>query len=92
MFKRVLPRMDTRKLSTRFTIVTFILLMSVASMAPASHKAKVLVTGARIHGANGIMFDSQDRLHIASVVGREIVIMNPRSGQIIERLGPEDGV
>jgi len=38
------------------------------------------------------MFDAQDRLYIASVVGRELVIMEPRSGRIIDRLGPDDGV
>jgi sugar lactone lactonase YvrE len=53
---------------------------------------KVLVQGAPIHGANGIMFDAEDRLHIASVVGREILIMDPRSGRILDRLGTEDGV
>jgi len=50
------------------------------------------VRGAQIHGANGIMFDSQDRLHIGSVVGREILIMDPKSGKIIDRIGTDQGV
>jgi sugar lactone lactonase YvrE len=53
---------------------------------------KVLVQGAPIHGANGIMFDGNDQLYIASVVGREIVVMDPRSGRILKRLGTDVGV
>jgi len=53
---------------------------------------KVLVTGSPIHGANGLAFDSHDRLHIASVLGREIVVMDPRTGKILDRLGPALGV
>jgi len=53
---------------------------------------KVLVQGAPIHGANGIMFDGNDQLYIASVVGREIVVMDPKSGRILERLGTDKGV
>ena len=48
--------------------------------------------GAAIHGANGIMFDDHDQLHIASVAGREILVMEPNTGKLIARLGPELGV
>jgi sugar lactone lactonase YvrE len=54
--------------------------------------AKVLVKGSPIHGANGVAFDSRDRLHIASVGGNEIVVMDPATGKILDRLGPEKGV
>lgn len=53
---------------------------------------KEIVRGAPIHGANGLMFDAQDNLYIASVWGREIVVMNPLNGEIIDRLGTEVGV
>lgn len=53
---------------------------------------KVLVEGAPISGANGLAFDAEDRLHIASVLGREIVVMDPRTGKILDRLGPAVGV
>lgn len=53
---------------------------------------RVLVRGSPIHGANGLAFDRHDRLHIASVLGREIVVMDPRTGKILDRLGPEMGV
>ncbi len=48
--------------------------------------------GAPVHGANGIILDSRDRLHIASVAGREIVVMDRESGAIVDRIGPERGV
>jgi sugar lactone lactonase YvrE len=54
---------------------------------------KVLVRGSPIYGANGIMFDDEDRLYIASISGEEIVVMDPKSGNILERIpasGPDD--
>ena len=54
---------------------------------------KVLVRGTPIDGANGIMFDNSDQLYIASVSGEEIVVMNQKSGKILERIpasGPDD--
>ncbi|MGV7225223.1 MAG: hypothetical protein ACQ9MH_27380 [Nitrospinales bacterium] len=53
---------------------------------------KVLVKGSPVHGANGIMFNSSDMLYIASLFGREILVMDPETGQIINRLGPDKGV
>jgi sugar lactone lactonase YvrE len=35
---------------------------------------------------------SEDRLHIASVFGREIAVMDPETGKIIDRLGTDLGV
>lgn len=52
----------------------------------------VLVQGSPIDGANGIIFDDEDQLHIASIVGREIVVMDPETGEILDRLGPDVGV
>ena len=63
-----------------------------ACLEPPSSGGKVLVRGAPIHGANGIIFDRADRLFIASVWGGEIVVMDPRTGKIIKRLGSEVGV
>jgi sugar lactone lactonase YvrE len=52
----------------------------------------VLVQGSPIDGAGGIIVGSKDQLHIASVVGREIVVMDPETGEILDRLGPDVGV
>lgn len=54
--------------------------------------ARMIARGAPIHGSNGLYFDKNDRLYIASAGGREIVVMDPDSGKILERIGPERGV
>jgi sugar lactone lactonase YvrE len=52
-----------------------------------------LVRGSALSGgANGIFFDRRDRLYVASVFGREIVVMNRETGAILGRIGPENGV
>jgi sugar lactone lactonase YvrE len=76
--------------------IVFLLLPAVLLLATpyadAEGGPKVLVTGSPIHGANGVMFDASDRLHIASVAGREIIVMDPQSGEILDRLGPDMGI
>jgi LPXTG-motif cell wall-anchored protein len=52
----------------------------------------VIARGAPLESANGLYFDKHDRLHIASVGGREIVVMDPANGNILDRIGPERGV
>lgn len=81
----------------RRLLFTILVLLSAASALPASAAASepreiVLARGAALHGANGMMFDRHDRLHIASVAGREIVVMDPQTGAILDRLGPDRGV
>src|SRR6266536_3254872 len=78
-------------------LFTIFVLLSTISALPASAAASepnepVLARGAALHGANGVMFDRHDRLHIASVAGREIVVMDPQTGAILDRLGPAQGV
>jgi sugar lactone lactonase YvrE len=77
-----------------FTIVVLLLAMSAppASAAASQSDERVLAQGAALHGANGMVFDRHDRLHIASVAGREIVVMDPETGAILDRLGPDQGV
>jgi sugar lactone lactonase YvrE len=53
---------------------------------------ETFVEGSPLHGANGIIVDAQGRLNIASVAGREIVVMDRESGAIVDRIGPERGV
>jgi sugar lactone lactonase YvrE len=84
---------------TRLVVLAVVLLTLTAVLAPAVAATeglppggKVLARGAAIHGANGIMFDANDQLHIASVAGREIVVMEPNTGKIVARLGTEVGV
>jgi sugar lactone lactonase YvrE len=53
---------------------------------------RTLVTGAPIHGANGVCFGPDGRLYVASVWGNEILKMDPNSGRILDRIGRDRGV
>lgn len=51
-----------------------------------------LVEGTPINSTNGIAVGPNGYLYVATVFGREIAIVNPRNGAIVDRMGPEDGV
>jgi len=52
----------------------------------------ILTKGAKLHGANGMAFDENDKLYIASVFGREIVVIDPETGDFLDHLGIDQGV
>ena len=52
----------------------------------------VLVQGSPIHGANGINFDHEDELYVASVVSRTIFHLNKENGEILHRYSVADSV
>jgi sugar lactone lactonase YvrE len=60
-----------------------------ATDPPGTLTSKVLIKGAPIHGGNGLAIDQDGRLLVASVWGREIVALDPATGKILERIGPE---
>ena len=53
---------------------------------------QVLARGAQVRGANGILFGPDGKLYIASVLTPTIAVMDPESGEIEKRLGPDQGV
>jgi len=53
---------------------------------------QVLVTGAALSGANGLRFGPDGLLYVASVIGSELVVMDPRDGAVVRRLTAMDGV
>jgi len=55
-------------------------------------RAAVLVTGAGISGANGLQVGPDGLLYVASVLGSEIVVLDPDSGAVQRRLTAADGV
>ena len=59
---------------------------------PLDASRNVLLQGSSLHGANGMMFDSEDKLYIASVLGREIVVMDSETGEVLKRIGVDQGV
>jgi sugar lactone lactonase YvrE len=54
--------------------------------APAEHSVRVLATGAAISGANGIHFGPDGLLYVASVLGSELVVLDPDSGEVKRRI------
>lgn len=73
-------------------ILTIVMVMPMQSLNAQQAPAQVLVRGAPLASANGLMFDAQDRLHVASVGSRSIFVLDPESGAILERYGPDAGV
>jgi sugar lactone lactonase YvrE len=67
-----------------------------APLGPAALEAlappEIIATGAAISGANGIHFGPDGLLYVASVMGSEIVVMDPRDGTIRRRLTVSEGV
>lgn len=61
-------------------------------MGGAYHHPRRLVLGASLPSLNGINFDPDGNLYVTSVIGRSIMRLDPFSGQILEYLGPSDGV
>ncbi|MEO2175112.1 MAG: hypothetical protein ABGY96_13550, partial [bacterium] len=52
----------------------------------------ILATGASIAGANGLHFSADNELYIASVIGSNITVINPDSGDVIRQMGVSEGV
>lgn len=61
-------------------------------VAPETEPPTILVQGAPFHGANGINFGPDGNLYIASVDGDEIVVMDPETGEFLNRYGADRGV
>ena len=51
-----------------------------------------LATGANIAGANGIHFGPDGLLYVASVIGSDLTVLDPASGQEVKRWTADDGV
>ena len=75
-------------------ILSTVMVMADAAPGAAAEKAvmKVIAKGAAIHGANGVYFDADDNLYVASVLDLEILVINPLNGEIIKRLGADEGI
>ncbi len=76
----------------RLPILLLLLGGLVAAAALANPPVRVLSRGAPIQGSNGIAVGPDGNLYVTSVVGREIVVMDRRSGRILERFGTDIGV
>lgn len=84
--------MRTLRLSLAGTAI-LVLLGTVGATAQEAGQATpltadVILQGAPIHGANGLAIDQQGRLIVASVMGHELVALDPATGTVLERIGP----
>jgi len=76
-------------------VVVFVVLRTVSiknTKEPIDARRNILAHGSSLHGANGIMFDKEDNLHVACVLGREIVVIEPETGEVLKRIGVNLGV
>jgi len=95
-----------KKFDKRFSVITLLTLVIIQGLiighfVPAASGnvpagVRVLVEGAPIHGTNGVMFGPDGNLYVASALGKEIIVMDPESGEILQRIsgdgpqGPDD--
>jgi sugar lactone lactonase YvrE len=61
--------------------------LSAQAGETGGYSAVVLAEGAPFHGANGLAFDAEDQLHVASVLGNEIAVIDPETGEMISTVG-----
>ncbi len=75
-------------------ILSIAMVMAVSAPGAAAEKVvmRVIAKGAAIHGANGVYFDADDNLYVASVLDMGILVINPLNGKIIKRLGADEGI
>ena len=62
------------------------------AQAAAYQPPAVLAHGAQIHSPNGIKAGPDGNLYVASVTEQAILVIDPNTGEIVKRLGPEVGV
>ena len=63
-----------------------------SSAETAPNMLEVIATGANIAGSNGIHFGPDGLLYITSVVGSDITVIDPESGDEVKRLTAAEGV
>ncbi len=56
---------------------------------PTEATVTVLAQGGPLHGTNGVYFGPDGRLYVASVSSATVAALDPESGTILERWGPE---
>ena len=59
---------------------------------PAAWTVTVLAEGGPLHATNGMYFGPDGRLHVVSASSATVAAIDPESGAVLERWGPEEGV
>jgi len=77
----------------KISIVSLLIIAGIATLLILTVVVYTLFLAPGIKGgANGIFFDKNDRLHIASVFGGAIYVMDTKTGEILETLDEEEGI
>src|SRR5262245_464565 len=87
-----------RRLMAAFIAVS--LAVALPAGAGAARKAEPLSVrdgrpvgrSSLLHGPNGVNVGPDGKVYVASVLGDEITVHDPRTGKILDRIGPERGV
>ncbi len=67
-------------------------LLTAPPLLAAEALSRPLVSGAALHGANGIQIAPDGQLYVTSAVGSHIEVREPASGRLLQQLGPAEGV
>ncbi len=81
--------MNIRRFRLLLAIIAFLALTSQAPVFGGS--PRILTTGAAISGSNGPTVGPDGRLYVSSLLDREIVVLDPTSGEILDRIADLDG-
>jgi len=60
--------------------------------APVEATVTVLAQGGPLHATNGMYFDPDGRLYVGSASSGVVAAIDPETGEVLERWGPEEGV
>lgn len=75
-----------------FTCILILHVPGCSAGDSSGFKISILAEGAPFHGANGLAFDDSDQLHVASVLGNEIAVIDAGTGEMISTIGQFHGV
>ena len=72
--------------------IVLLLPLGACQARPPAPSVTILVEGGDVRMANGAAFDDEDRLYVASALGREIIVFDSRAGDVLRRIGTDQGV
>jgi streptogramin lyase len=90
--------MNRKHYFTIYLVLALILAPLILANSRGNHdshaRVKILVKVSPTYGTNGLGFDPRNRMYIGCVGGgqRGIIVMDPKNGKILDRIGPERGV
>ena len=83
----------------RVIVLITLLILAVGSPAAAqtgepftARDGKPIGRSSELNGPNGVYVGPDGNVYAASVIGDEITVHDPRTGEILDRIGPERGV